>query len=488
MSSIAIVGLGPGARNQVTGEAEALLSSAAHEARLLLRTRVHPTVEAWPEVQAAPSLDHFYETAGDFGEAYRSMAAEVIAQAKNQPDRELVYAVPGHPAIGEATVTQLRRLAGEQSVAIRIVPGLSFVDAVAAAVGVDGANGLRVADALDLGRIEPTVALLVCQVYSRRVASAVKLALAKHYPDEHQVLLVHAAGVPGQERVERRRLFEIDRDDSIAHLTSLWVPPLAPLEALKETQTLQEIMARLRAPDGCPWDREQTHQSLRKYLLEETYEALEAIDSGDREALQEELGDLMLQIVFHAQVADEAGTYDLGDVVAGISSKLIRRHPHVFGEVAAQDAQAVLRNWEALKREERAKKAKTAHSMLDGVPQAMPALSYAQSVQDRAARVGFDWPSIDGVLEKVAEETREVVSAPSAGERFEEFGDLLFVLVRLASWLKIDAEDALRAANHKFRTRFAAMEHAARAAGKTLEDYEADGLDRLWREAKGRSA
>ncbi len=262
------------------------------------------------------------------------------------------------------------------------------------------------------------------------------------------------------------------------------MPPLAPLQAVREPQTLVEIMARLRAPDGCPWDREQTHQSLRKYLLEEAYEALSALDAGDLAALEEELGDLLLQIVFHAQVADEEGFFSFGDVVAGIVTKMIRRHPHVFGEATARDAETVLRNWEALKRAEREQRSQPERSMLDGVPAAMPALAYAQAIQARAARVGFDWPDVTGVLEKVAEEAREVVAAKSSEQREEEFGDLLFVLVRLADRLGVDAEDALRAASAKFRARFARMEAAARAQGKTLETYDAAGLDALWNEAK----
>jgi tetrapyrrole methylase family protein/MazG family protein len=491
MGAIAVVGLGPGSREQVTREAEALVSRAAREGRLLLRTRVHPTVAAWPEIASAPALDQHYEQAEDFDAVYERIVDDVFAAAGRLPGGdELVYAVPGHPAVGEATVQRIRRRAAEAGVAVRLVAGLSFVDAVAAVTGVDAGAGLRVADALALGRIDPTVPLLVCQVYSRQVASQVKLALARHYPDEHAVLLVHAAGVTGQERVEHCKLFQIDRardQGDIAHLTSLWVPVLAPLDALREPQTLQEVMARLRAPGGCPWDREQTHETLRRYLVEETYEALDAIDGGDMAALEEELGDLLLQIVFHAQIADEAGRFDLGDVAAGISSKLIRRHPHVFGSETTEDAAAVLRNWEALKRAERAGKAQGERSMLDGVPVSMPALSYAQAVQDRAARVGFDWPDVGGVLDKVAEEARELAQTVSADDRREELGDLLFVLVRLASWLKVDAEDALRQANRKFRGRFAAMEQAARAAGRTLDQYDAAGLDALWVRAKGRA-
>ena len=485
MPEIVAVGLGPGARGHVTVAAEALIERAAQEERLVLRTRIHPTVDGWPALVGTPSLDAHYESAASFDETYARIAEDVLGRAE-RASGPLVYAVPGHPLVGESTVQRIRALAAQRNVRFSVVPGLSFVDAVLAAVSDGDGESLRVADALSLGRIDPTVPLLVCQVYSRTTASQVKLSLAEHYPDEHEVTLVHAAGIPGEELVERLRLHEIDRREHVAHLTSLWVPPVEALQALREPQTLREVMARLRAPapDGCPWDREQTHESLRRYLLEEAYEALDALDSGDVVGLQEELGDLLLQIVFHAQIADEAGRFNLGDVCAGINHKLIRRHPHVFGDSKEQDAEVVLRTWEQLKREERAKKDQSERSMLDGVPSSMPALSYAQQVQDRAARVGFDWPDVDGVLEKVAEEARELAAAPDAAARHEELGDLLFVLVRLASWLKVDPEDALRAANRKFKVRFSSMERTARTEGKTLDQYDAAGLDRLWCAAK----
>jgi tetrapyrrole methylase family protein/MazG family protein len=505
MRTLVIAGLGPGGAGQLTAEARDVLERAGGAGRLLLRTRVHPTVDAWPVLRDAPALDHLYERGADFDAVYDAIARAVLDAVLALPeDAELVYAVPGHPAIGEATVPRLRRLAAPAGIAVRLVSGLSFVDAVTAllALSEDAPEGaadtagdaLRVADALALGRIDPTVPLLVCQVYSRRIASGVKLALGRHYPDDHPVLLVRAAGVPGQETVSRRPLYEVDRDGFADHLTSLWVPPLAPLRAAREPQTLQLVMARLRAPDGCPWDREQTHASLRKYLLEETYETLDALDAGDAGALEEELGDLLLQIVFHAQVADEAGEFDLGDVVAGIVSKLIRRHPHVFGDEPAGDAETVLRNWEALKRAERRARGEgqgeagaAPKSMLDGVSRAMPALAYAQAVQARAARVGFDWPDVGGVVDKVAEEARELTDAPPES-RQEELGDLVFSVVNLARRLGIDAEEALREANGKFRARFAAMEAAAGAAGKTLDEYDAAGLDALWLQAKAAAA
>lgn len=486
MGAIAIVGLGPGGLAQVTEEVRALLQAALAEGRTVLRTRVHPTVEAWPALAAAPSLDAHYAVGEHFDQVYASIAADVLDRAAALPEgAELVYAVPGHPSIGEATSSRIRALAPERGTAVRLVPGLSFVDAVTASLGVDAGEGLCIKDALALGRLEPTTPLLVCQVYSRRVASHVKLALGKHYPDEHEVVLVKAAGVAGQEQLEPRRLFEIDRDDFADHLTSLWVPALAPLAALREPDTLREIMVRLRAPEGgCPWDREQTHQTLRRYLLEETYEALDALDAGDLGALEEELGDLFLQIVFHAQVADESATFDLGDVVAGISAKLIRRHPHVFGDVGAQDSATVLRNWETLKRQEREGKAEAEKSMLDGVPRSMPALAGARAIQERAARVGFDWPDVAGVVEKVAEEAQELAEATDETARQAELGDLLFTLVNLARRLSLDPEDALRESSQRFRVRFAHMEGAARRAGRPLEAHSPAQLDALWEAAK----
>ena len=283
MGSIVIVGLGPGARDQVTREAEALIETAAREDRLVLRTRIHPTVDAWPALARTPSMDTHYERSADFDTAYGAIAEELLTRAASLPvDASLVYAVPGHPLMGESTVARIRERAPGAGVATRVVAGISFLDAVSVAVGADIGDGLRIVDALAIGRIDPTVPLLVCQVYSRHIAGQVKLALGKHYPDEHPVILVHAAGVPGKECIERIRLFEIDRSDSAAHLTSLWVPALAPLEALREPETLREVMSALRAPepDGCPWDREQTHETLRRYLLEETYEALDALDFG----------------------------------------------------------------------------------------------------------------------------------------------------------------------------------------------------------------
>lgn len=248
---------------------------------------------------------------------------------------------------------------------------------------------------------------------------------------------------------------------------------------LDKFETLVEIIARLRAPDGCPWDREQTHASLREFLLQESYEVLAALDEGNSEKLCQELGDLLLQIVLHTQIATEAGEFKLSDVMQGINTKLIRRHPHVFGSVEVKDAAEVAHNWESIKKEEKGADA----SLLASVPEQMPALSYSKEIQRRVAEAGFDWPDIDGVIEKLAEEVGEFKQS-TGGEKAEEFGDLLFTLVNIARRLGIDSESALREANQKFYRRFSYMEKLCRQRGLTFGALSFDQQNALWEEAK----
>lgn len=252
-------------------------------------------------------------------------------------------------------------------------------------------------------------------------------------------------------------------------------------ENLNTFQTLVDIVAKLRSKDGCPWDREQTHKSLREHLLEESYEVLEAIDTGDWPELGVELGDLLLQIVLHAQIAEEAGEFQLADVLSSINRKLINRHPHVFGTVKADTSAEVLHNWEIIKAKEREAK-KT--SALTSVPKHMPALAYSQEVQRRVAAVGFDWKDIDGVFEKLDEEMRELKNAKDDKEKASEFGDLLFTLVNIARRMGISSESALREANEKFYRRFNYMEDLCRRRGLTFSQLSFDEQNALWDEAK----
>ncbi|MCC7357907.1 MAG: nucleoside triphosphate pyrophosphohydrolase [Anaerolineales bacterium] len=480
--TITIVGLGPGGPAQLTREAWEVLSTAGE---VYLRTARHPTVAGLPAGLAVHSFDEVYEQTGAFDQVYQTIAERVLALGRRP--QGVVYAVPGHPMVAEATVQLIRARLAETGESPRIVAGLSFIEPVLAALNVDALPTLQLADALDLAAkhhpaFHPDAPALVAQLYSPLIAGDVKLTLMNQYPDDHRVALAHAVGTP-EARVEWLPLFEIDRSPHIAHLTALYVPPLPVSSAM---ESLQEVVAHLRAPEGCPWDREQTHQTLRTNLLEETYEVLEAIDADDPDAMREEFGDLLLQVVLHAQIATEAGEYSLAEVIAEITAKLIRRHPHVFGDTKVSSVGEVLENWEKLKAQERGGQAKPDKGVLGTLPPGLPALLQAATYQRRAARVGFDWPDIGGVRAKVQEEIDEVeaVDAEDTAALEEEVGDLLFAAVNWARWLKVDAESALRMANEKFAGRFRHMEAAAQAAGRALDSYNLQELDALWEAAK----
>lgn len=509
MTTLTILGLGPGGAQFLISEA---VNHLQHINALVLRTAIHPTVSQLPAHLQTSSFDTLYETARDFPSIYRQIAEELVQRVL--AGESVTYAVPGHPLVAEATTRHIRALAQEHGVMVRIIAGLSFVEPVCEALGLDPfERGLQLIDALELGTqasfpsattpetrgwsevqdvgpyvpptvpfpLIPTQPTLIGQLYNRRVASAVKLALLLRYPPEHPLTVVSSAGVPEQMRVRVVPLHELDHQLDLDHLTVAYLPALAVHEDVRGIDGIQWVVARLLGPQGCPWDREQTHLTLRPYLLEEAHEVLEALDANDPEAASEELGDLLLQILMHSEMARQAGDYDFGDVTTHIATKLIRRHPHVFGDLAVSGSADVLRNWEAIKSQEHAAKGKQRKSQLDGIPVSLPALAAAQKLGVKAAKVGFDWPDVAGVWAKVHEELREIEAAEPA-QRSEEFGDLLFVIARLASWLDVDVETALREANAKFRRRFAACERLAN--GQDLKQLTPEELDNLWNQAK----
>ena len=254
-------------------------------------------------------------------------------------------------------------------------------------------------------------------------------------------------------------------------------------EELGTFQTLVDIVAKLRAPGGCPWDREQTHDSLKRNLLEESYEVIEAIDQGNPAILSEELGDLMVQIAFHADIAQEAGDFQLEDVLRNINSKLVRRHPHVFADGHAEDAREVERNWEQIKAAERQAKGEK-KSPVEGIPADLPALAYAQLMQDRVGKAGFEWDDISGVLDKLVEEVAELTAAVTQEEKEHELGDILFTIVNLTRWTGAHAEDVLRQANQRFGRRYLSMESLAVERGHDFNALSLDEKEQIWQEAK----
>jgi tetrapyrrole methylase family protein/MazG family protein len=518
MTTITIVGLGPGDSSLLTRAAWELLQASTV---VYLRTAVHPTVAELPTTLELRAFDALYEAAPDFGVVYERIASELIERARG--GEQVVYAVPGHPLIAEATTRRLLALAHEQHIPTRIIPGLSFVEPVCSALQLDPLeHGLQLLDALDLVLPEsgaarnakratptpdgawseiqgigpytpallpfpllPTRPALICQLYSRQVASHVKLSLMERYPADHPIGLVRAAGVALAEHVWSVPLHELDHQHELDYLTCAYVPPIAVLDDRRGPEGVTAIVARLLGPGGCPWDREQTHRSLRADLLEETHEVLEALDAEDMDALAEELGDLLLHIMMHSEMARQAGEFDLGVVYDQIATKLIRRHPHIFDELNVAGSDEVLRNWEAIKRAERGDKGQAPRGLLDGIPKSMPALTSAQELTRKAAKVAPDWPDRQAVWDKLHEALAELRDAGTHERRVEHtLGELLFAVTNLARWLDIDAENALRMANNRFRQRFASLDALAHAQGCDLLALSAAEKAALWEQAK----
>jgi len=322
------------------------------------------------------------------------------------------------------------------------------------------------------------VPLMLGQVYSRLLAGEIKMTLMSLYPDEHQVSLVHQGG-DDDEIVEVVPLYAMDRSYHINHLTCLYVPPLPYASSLT---ALAETVAVLRGPGGCPWDQEQTPQSMRDGFLEEASEVLAALDEDDPDGLQEELGDMFYHLVMQVQMAREAEDFRLSDVFAGIDAKLKYRHPHVWGDWNVADSEEVVLNWEMLKEKEKGDNGPV--SLLDNIPVSMPALARSQKIQRRVKKVGFDWPDISGVYEKLAEEIGELKAAKTPAEQMAEFGDILFAAVNVARWLDVDAESSLREANLRFGRRFRRVEQLVEERGLDLSAMDLDGLEAIWQEVK----
>ena len=474
---IVIVGLGPGDPGQVTLEAWRTIEGASE---VYLRTERHPGTRALPQNVRYHSFDVIYDEKDSFEEVYQEIASRVIALGR-RPEG-VIYAVPGHPLVGESSVLRILEMARVNGLPVRIVAGVSFLEPTLVALALDPFDGLQICDATTLAQrhhpnLDPDVGALVGQVYNRQLASGLKMTLMNLYSDDHPIKLVRHAGMP-EEEIRQLPLYLLDRQDDLDHLVTVYIPPLPHLGSLS---SYQDIVARLRAPDGCPWDREQNHKTLRTHLLEETYEVLAALDGEDMGKLCEELGDLTLQVLLHAQIASEEGDFKLTDSVQCAIEKLVRRHPHVFGETVVENADAVLRNWEQIKRQE---KGEAFSSMLSGINRALPALSQALEIQRRVARVGFDWPAAEPVAAKVFEEIDEFCKSPDAESREAEMGDILFSLVNLARWQEIDPESVLREANLRFTQRFAALERRSAEIGTPLEEMTLEEMDSLWEAAK----
>jgi tetrapyrrole methylase family protein / MazG family protein len=480
---IEILGLGAGDLEQLpVGVYKKLLKSNS----LFLRTKEHPVVsELEKEGLRYTSFDSIYEKHDQFEEVYEEIVETLLQKAESET---IVYAVPGHPLVAERAVQLLLAYGPTRDIEISIGGGQSFIDALFTSLKIDPIEGFQLLDgtSLNAAQLQIDQHMIVSQVYDQFVASNVKLTLMEKLPDDYQVYIVTAAG-SSQEKIEKVPLFELDRNVSINNLTSVYIPPVKEEQILlKNFSKLREIIAELRSPTGCPWDREQTHESLKKYLIEETYEVIDAINHEDIDHLIEELGDVLLQVMLHAQIGEDDGYFSIDDIIEGLSAKMIRRHPHVFGNGQADNAEEVVRNWQEIKKLE---KGEVPASLLEGVSMALPNLLRAYELQKKAAKVGFDWQEITPALEKVKEELEEFVNELDGTDEGMvrakgEFGDLLFAFVNVARFLKIHPEEALFETNEKFTRRFQFVEEKVKDSGRTFEEHTLEQLDLYWDEAK----
>jgi len=479
---IKIVGLGPGAKEALT---IGTISELESNKNVFLRTEKHPTVDYLKEKKIIfDTYDNVYESISSFDEVYLNIANDLIKKHDDLGD--LVYAVPGHPLVAEKSVFNLIDLCKENNIEYKIIPAVSFIDAMIESLRIDPIGGLKIIDSFDIGNqiLDKRIGTIVTQVYNQLIASEVKIKLLEQYNDETQIYFVRAAGIKEQESIRRIPLFELDMQEDIDYLTSIYIPK--DLKNKKDFNDLLEIIEILRSEDGCPWDREQTHKSLEKALIEESYEVIDAIDQDDDNSLIEELGDVLLQVVFHASIGKEDGYFDIGDIIQEICNKMISRHPHVFKDCSkSNSSEEVLVKWDELKKKEKGYGSLTEE--MKGITRGLPALLRAHKVQEKAKKVGFDFDDVSFAINKVKEELKEVIdvyNTENMEKIKEEIGDLLFSCVNVARFLKVDEEIALNWTIDKFIKRFDYIERVAKEKGIELTDMNIEEMDGLWENSK----
>ncbi|NEZ47683.1 nucleoside triphosphate pyrophosphohydrolase [Clostridium niameyense] len=478
---IKIVGLGPGSQDSITlGAIENIKKSQ----KVYLRTEKHPTVDYLKEIGIKyDTFDNEYEKGENFDEVYENIAKALIKNSKEYEN--IVYAVPGHPLVAEKSVSILINLCKGENIEFKVIPAVSFVDALMEGLTIDPVEGLKIIDSFDIESktLDKRIGTIVTQVYDKFIASEVKLKLMEYYKDDTDIYFVRGAGIEGIEEIKKIPLYDLDRQENIDHLTSIYIPK--DLKNNYDFIDLLDIIEKLRSKDGCPWDKEQDHFSIKKCLIEECYEVLEAIDENDIDMLIEELGDVLLQIVFHSQIGSEEGFFTIQDVISSICNKMINRHPHVFGDIIAENSKEVIENWDKIKKREQGIENYT--DELKHVPKNLPSLMRAYKVQKKAAKVGFDWDNIEDAMNKIVEEyyeIKDVYKGEKEAKILEEIGDLIFSVVNVARFLDIDPENALNYTIDKFINRFEYIESTALSMGLDLNEMSLEEMDTLWEKAK----
>lgn len=485
LAKLKIIGLGAGAFEHLSlGAWQALKKSP----RIILRTEVHPVIDRLKQEEIDySSFDYLYKKKDNFQEIYEEIVNILVNELNVHVDTEVVYAVPGHPYVAETSVSLIMERLKSTDIEIEVIPSMSFLDVMYAVIGIDPNKGINVLDALNLDaqKINPNVNAIITQVYNGFIASETKLTLLERYRAEHMVTVIRAAGVKGEEKIKTTTLWELDHIPWFDHLCSVFVPASGEFSCRYPLDPLINVMEKLLGPDGCPWDREQNHITLRPYLIEETYEVLEAIELQDMYKLSEELGDLLLQVVFHSALAQQRQDFTIEEVIQSISEKMIRRHPHVFGHIEVADSTEVLKNWEAIKKLEKGKE--SSKSLLDSIAKGLPSLMFAEEIQKKVAKVGFDWENWQDAWKKIEEELAELKSAYNSGRKDkieDELGDVLFAVVNVARFFKVNPEVALLATINKFKRRFKYIEEKANDKNRNLSDLPLAKMDKWWEEAK----
>ena len=480
MGKISIVGLGPGDISLISqGAIKALKSNS----KIFFRTEKHPIVDELKSEIEYTSLDYFYESEENFENVYAKISEFIIDESIKGDD--LVYAVPGHPRVAEKTVGIIEDIAHRNQIEVVTIPSMSFVDAIFNYLSEDPSEGFQLLDAFELEDIyiDTNKSMIITQIYDNFTASNVKLKLSEYYEYDQVIYIVKAAGVNGLESNKTVKLYELDRNENqFDYLTSLYIPKSSN-KMYNTLHDLEMIVKKLRGPGGCDWDKKQTHESLKKFIIEESYELINAIDNNDDEEIVEELGDVLLQVALHCQIGKEKGYFDLSEVVSGICKKLISRHPHVFNADDRSDFSE--KTWEELKKEEKGEN--TISDSLVRIPESLPALMKATKVQKKAALVGFDWDNVEDVFKKIEEEYQELLDecrAENIKYIKEELGDLIFSIVNLARFLDVDSEEALNNTTAKFIKRFQYIEKKSFELNKELEDMTLEEMDKYWNQAK----
>lgn len=480
MKKIVIAGMGTSSIEHITLKTYNAILNAE---KIFIRTKMHESAEDILTLRPdAQCFDDIYDSYDNFEDVYEKITDILIKQAYVN---NILYLVPGSPVFAEKTVELIIKKADLKNIEVQIFPSVSFVDAIFSSMKTDAAHNIKILNALELkiNQFDKNCVILICQVYDNFIASEVKIKLMEYYNENKTVYIIQNGGEENA-NIIKTELHELDRQMKFDHMTSVYVPCDEEIN-LRDMNSLEEIMDKLRGKNGCNWDKQQTHQSLKRYMIEECYEVLDAIEKNDGEMLCEELGDVLLQVYFHASIAKDEELFNIRDVYEAICNKMINRHPHVFKNKSDFTPDKVEKEWEAIKLKEKGY-LNTSES-LKQMPKQLPALMYASRVQDKVKKAGFDFENIEQIYDKLNEELCEFIEALKKKQIYDikdELGDLLFSIVNISRFLKIDSEEVLKNATQKFIDRFAIVEELALSHGSDIKNTDYKKADEYWNLSK----